>query len=285
MRNSILTRPEPRALAGETRVQYEDGSSEAFEPSILPETAVCNNRVVVYVDGIRYMKSSQQADIRTLFHGAADDTSLLHVDQPVVAVHEGVGRGLSDPERIVQDFAILKLLQGGKQDPGLIQTLYDLDPAVRSLHDVVQQSLEAGHDVLLAAHSGGGTETAAALTVLANEDGGRYQAAIRDHVRLLQIAPAASMPDFLLAGVRQENLYYTDSQNDPAYGAFHTFVPPEHPKQALSNAVESLLDVTPRALQRHSPYYIFAHNGSGGASSIQAFVDGAPNGGDHSFLD
>jgi hypothetical protein len=298
IRDSLLVAPEPAVLQGQVYTHDPDGTTHALAMSgetrptagpagpDIPASAVRNNRVVIYVDGIRYMRSSQQADIGKLLQSTGDDASLAHVDQPVVGIHEGVGQGLlSDPLRIVSDFVFLKAIQGGNSTAGQIAAIYANDPAVKSLHDEVRQSLEAGRDVLLAAHSGGGTETALALTLLSQEEDGRFAAAVGDHVRVLQIAPAASLQDFQWAGVRPENIYYTDSRSDPAYGAFHVFVPPDDAAQMVTNALSALVDVKPSALERHSPYYIFAHNRADGESSIQQFIDGAPNGGDHSFTD
>jgi hypothetical protein len=140
--------------------------------------------------------------------------------------------------------------------------------------------------VLLAAHSGGGAETAVALTILEHEDGGRFAKSIGDHVRLLEAAPAASFKDFELAGVRPENIYYTASDKDPVYKAFGTFVPPNSWAQTATNALHAIAAMTHSgAFAHHSPYNIFAHNVTDGQSAIQHFIDGAKNGGEHVFSD
>ena len=152
---------------------------------------------------------------------------------------------------------------------------------MKSVHDEILQCLKAGHDVTLAAHSGGGAESALALTILKREG---YGQAIADHVRLLEFAPAAAPEDFTLAGMKAENLYYTGSHQDPVWALFHNYVQPPLQPQVLANVLRALNDLAhPDAVQYHSPYYIFANNETpGGKSAIQQFLNGGA-GGDHSF--
>ena len=58
------------------------------------------------------------------------------------------------------------------------------DPAVQTTCAVLRQALDQGRDVLLLPHSGGGTESALALNLLA----GDYRDQIQDHVKVVSLA-------------------------------------------------------------------------------------------------
>ncbi|MHB2017693.1 MAG: hypothetical protein ACYCW6_12155 [Candidatus Xenobia bacterium] len=262
-------------------VTLRNGGQTSPDGSDIPADAVRNNRVFMFVDGIHTTLQGMEKYGTDLFE-TANNPARTDVKQPIIGIHEGVGLSYIDEMlRILNDFEAIKAYQAGIAVPGLDKLAYKQDPAVKSVHDEILQSLQAGHDVTLAAHSGGGAESALALTILQHEG---YGQAIADHVRLVEFAPAAAPEDFTLAGVRPENLYYTGSHQDPVWALFHNYVQPPLEPQAFPNILRALNDLAhPGAVQYHSPYYIFANNETAdGQSMIQQFLDGAP-GGDHSF--
>lgn len=252
----------------------------------IPAEAVKDNRVVIYVDGIHQDRGTQQDQIHRLLqappthpdHGAS-------VEQPVIGIHEGVGRTFAaDLGRITMDWLYLKGVQThGVPVDWLRDKIYLFDPVVKSVHDEIRQSLEAGRDVQLVAHSGGGQETALALNMISREEHGRFKDAIRDHVRVLALAPAAAPQDYEAAGVKPENLLYTGSRQDPLWNFAHHFI---HPVcvpcnlPAVAAGLKTLWMLTHfNGLPYHSPDYIFWQNlQPNGSSRINDFLAGAPGG-------
>lgn len=292
------TPKEPTALHGLVYQRYEDGHvtvlKHAWEttPGVpcsgpdIPSDAVRNNRVFIYVDGIHQSLADQQDQMHRLFQAPRDNPKHgAAIDQPAIGIHEaaGINAGL-DGARIAADLTWLKALQGGYLPTSWIEKgAFRTDAAVRSVHNEVRQSLEAGRDVQIALHSGGGAETALALTLLAKEGGGRWKNAIAEHVRVLALSPAAAVKDFELAGVKADNIYYTASTKDPLYRLAHKYVAPWQMPLLAVRAVSvgiSLLfnhDVLPY----HSHDYIFWRNMQpNGEQPIQTYLDGG-RGGEH----
>lgn len=292
-------KPEEAHLFGRVHVRYPDGRSKVLahrgettpdatspEDADIPEEAVVNNRVVLFVDGIQESLPAQTRCMGRLFQSPAEnDYRGIDVGQAVVGVHEGVGKSrAADLRRIVGDVFLLKGLQTpflrAEHAAALVATR---DPAVKALHDEVRQSLELGRDVLIACHSGGGAETALALTILAKEDHGRFRKDIREHVRVLSLSGAVSPRDYELAGVKRANIHYTASVNDPLYLFAKNYLHPLNPIAdipVLVNGIHALYRVaTGQGLPCHSADYIFAHSRhDDGFEPIQAFVDGAKGG-------
>ncbi|HEY3999753.1 MAG TPA: hypothetical protein VGO93_12845 [Candidatus Xenobia bacterium] len=263
-------------LDGQDKVLRFSGQTSP-DGTDIPVDAVSNDRVFIYVDGIHTSQPGESADIQGLF--LSPDRTRCNIEQPAIGIQEGVGKDIvADGVRITKDFEILKGLQSGLNVDVLRKAVYDVDPAVKSVHDEIRQSLDAGRNVQVALHSGGGAETAVALTLLAKEDGGRFAPAIRQHVRVLAMAPAAAPEDFTRAGVQPGNLLYTGSHQDPVYHLFHNFVQPGHQGPFLKDALQALeLGLQPGNIDFHNPYYIFDHNlGTDGTSDIQRYLDGAP---------
>lgn len=290
---------EPPEVRGVVFEQYEDGRVQILkrqweqQPDIppggqpdIPADAVRDNRVVIYTDGIQQGIWNQKDQIRRLLqaprqhpdHGGS-------VDQPVIGIHEGKHLHARDAiKRIAMDWTYLKALQGRfVPEPWVHKKIFTADPVVKSVHHQIRQSLQAGRDVQLVAHSGGGAETALALTMLSREDGGRWKNVIKNHVRVLAMAPAVSKKDYELAGVKPENVFYTGSANDPLYHWASHYVTPA---LAMSNlptlkaGIESLLMLRDRdPLPYHAPDYIFWRNVQpDGTQRIQTYLDGGPGG-------
>jgi hypothetical protein len=292
---------EPAALHGEVYEHFADGRTTllaapgATVPDLpssgaptIPDEAVKDGRVVIYVDGIQESEAAQCTKIANLLQAPASPDSFgCDVGQPVIAIHEGVGRTVvSDLGRITYDLLQLKRSQTSLGRPeAQLQAVAKHDPAVKAIHDEIRQSLEAGREVTLVSHSGGGCETALALTLLEHEEGGRFKQSIADHVRLLELSPAASSRDFILAGVKPENLYHTGSRKDPLWQFASHYVNPCNPFANLMVAVGGAESLYHLATNYHGPYhdpnYIFWKNvDPSGMQPIQAFLDGGP-GGEH----
>jgi len=291
-RNLSLTPAESPEVHGLVYEQYADGRVTVLKhaphttPDIpstgpdIPADAVKDNRVFIYVDGIHQDLACQHDQIHRLLQAPRKDPSQgVSADQPVIGIHEaaGVNAGI-DGTRIALDLGWLKALQGHFLPMSIIRTAaFRSDMAVKSVHDEVKQSLAAGRDVQIALHSGGGAETALALNLIAREDGGRWKNVIRDHVRILALAPAASFKDFEVAGVKKDSIYYTASQHDPVYKLAHAYVPPSQMAVLLarSTAVGVHLLFNPDVGPVHAPDYIFWRNMEpDGSQPIQAFLDG-----------
>jgi hypothetical protein len=289
---------EPRALHGLVFEQYADGRvvelkhAEETTPDVppggpdIPADAVHNSRVVIYVDGIHELISTQHDNIHRLLQAPRNDPKHgASVDQPVIGIHEATGLNAgTDGTRIAIDLAWLKALQGKYLPTSWVRkACFRSDPPIRSVHNEIKQSLEAGREVQIALHSGGGPETAVALTLLAREDGGKWKNAIRNHVRILAMAPACSNKDFELAGVKSENIYYTASEHDPVYRFAHKYVAPKNQVLLAARAarVGAELLFNRESIPYHAPDYIFWRNVQpDGKQRIQAFLDGGP-GGEH----
>lgn len=269
---------------GEVNVLKLSGQTRPELPADIPASAVnADNRVVIYVDGIHQELSEQKRQIRSFMQGQASTGA--DVGQSVIGIHEGAGKsGLHDGARIGKALFMLKLVQNRLVPlEWASKQIYKIDPAIKSVHDEVKQSLLAGRKVQLITHSGGGAETATALHLLARE-GMKQQ--IGDNVRVLSMASAAAHKDFTKAGVKEDNLYYTGSQNDPVYSIFRHFLGPFNICSGVGFAVDAARygwqalrgkDI-PVVYHYHSPDYIFDRNMSEGSQRIQKFLNGGPGG-------
>lgn len=250
----------------------------------IPRDAVKDNRVVIFVDGIHQDIDTQKDQIHRLFQAPRNDPKHgAACEQPVIGIHEAAGINAgADGTRIAIDLAWLKALQGRYLPTAWVhKACFQSDAAVRSVHNEIKQSLEAGRDVQIALHSGGGAETALALTLLSKENGGQWKPEISKHVRVLAMAPACSRKDFELAGVKPDNIYYTASRNDPVYRFSKDFVPPTNQGllalRAARVGVQLLFDRS--TIPYHAPDYIFWRNlQPDGTQRIQAYLDGGPGG-------
>ena len=270
--------------AGDTTVLKTSGQTIPELPADIPASAVNRDgRVVIYVDGIHQELPEQKRQIKYFLHGQG--TGGANVGQSVVGIHEGAGKsGFRDGLRIAKVLGMLKLVQNRVVPlEWASKQIYKIDPAIKSVHDEVKQSLLAGRKVQLVCHSGGGAETATALTLLAREG---MQGEIADNVRLLSTASAAAHKDFTKAGLKAENILYTGSKNDPVYYMFRHYLGP----LSIPSAVGFVADVArymyhlvtdetqETAYHFHSPDYIFAQNAQTDNRLIQKFLDGGPGG-------
>lgn len=196
----------------------------------LPASAVANNRVVIGVEGIGDQINTYSDWTHAYMQHTGPGT--FNVGQPVETVHEGELPTLgAEVNRSTQDIASTKVIEnGGHVNPS---EAYANDPAVKTLHDVIQQQLDAGHDVVLVPHSGGGPESALALNMLSQQG---YHAQIGQHVRVMSLAGAAAPQDYADAGVQPQNILYTASHQDPIGNFGRTYIDPANPQSVIKAA-------------------------------------------------
>ena len=275
---------EPPELKGVVFRQDPDGSHQILrysgettpDGSDLPADVIVDNEVLIYVDGIGQRLREHQRQIRAVIHGADLPGGL---NRPVIGVHEGAGPStLADVARIGRNITFTKALQWGIFNKDWVKkAAFNNDPAVQSVYNLVRQSLAAGVQVTLMTHSGGGAETALALTLLSREE--NFKEAIQDSVRVLSTASAASQKDFLDAGVRSENLYYTGSTRDAVYRGFRHHIHQSKWWTSLPTA----LDAGVAALKAqgamglfHSVDYIFHNHETTEGNRLENFLRGGP---------
>ncbi len=253
-------RPEPRKLCGAVFLQQPDGSVTLQKGAELPAGAVRDNRVIVYVDGIHQSFPEQQRQIREL---------MSDLGQPVVGVHEGSGTTiLHDSRRQAKNLVYLKSLQNDLEDAHSLRSrVFHNDPAVKSVFNLLRQGLDAGRDITLVTHSGGGIEAALALHMLADKG---YTEKIESQLRVLSLASGVSPEDFQTAGVKSEHLYYTGSDADLAFQLARHFLPVAVPG-ALGGALSWLLERPADEVLAHSPDYLFEANGK---TALENFMTG-----------
>lgn len=256
---------------GPTRLIADNGQTSATTND-LPASAVQNNRVIIAVDGIG-------ENLNGSIHGLlqSNQPGSVNVGQPVVDVHEGVGpTRQADYGRVIKDLGYIKTMQaGGSVDT---QAVYQNDPAVKAVHDEVKTQLDAGHDVVLIPHSGGGPESALALNILAHEDGGHYQGLISQHVRVMELAAAASPGDYQSAGVQAQNIFYGGDHTDPVVMLAQSDINPANPGPGLAQLGQAFGEVagmTTSGHDVHSAEHVFHIEGQ---QRMASFLDGGPGG-------
>lgn len=280
---------EPPELRGVVFEQWPDGRAQILrysgettpEGPDLPADAVVDNEVVFYVDGIGQRLSEHQRQIRSVLHGGQSESANL--SRPILGIHEGAGRStMHDIVRIGKAMALTKSLQYDLAPLDWVRSkAYQVDPSVHSIHNLLRQALVAGHQVTLMCHSGGGAQTALALSILAREEDGRWTEKISDQVRILSLAGAASEQDFKMAGIKSENLLYTGSGRDPVYSAFRNHLGPYSWKsnfKAVYDAAQAGLNYLREKKIYHAPDYLFAQHQQTEGNRLEAFLLGGPGG-------
>ena len=196
-----------------------DPQSKLPMPAPFPESAVRRNKIVFFVNGIDTTVQEQTGEVRGVLMDQAQKNYGAALDQPVVAIHHAKdASAFHSIGRIRKDFQILKSLQTRWTDPERAAAqAYTIDPTVKVIHDQVQAALDAGHDVQLVSHSGGNAQTALALMLLSQENGGRYRPQITQHVRVLMLSGVVSRTDVAMAGVPFKNVLQAGSQFDPLW--------------------------------------------------------------------
>jgi hypothetical protein len=238
----------------------------------VPDDCVKNNLVVLLTEGIGDNIPGYARETYELLQSNSKPWS-MDLGQPILAVHEGTeGKTGRDVKRIARDGQIAKRLELGRKVD--VDKIYQHDPAIKTLVDVIGQQLDAGHDLLLVPHSGGGPENAVALNLLAQQG---YQDKIHDHVRVLSLAGAAAPQDYVMAGVDEKNIYHTANHQDVVGQVGSIYMDPKHPSTFLrvaSVVAKHAREKTPR----HNNGFVFEDNLQNGHNYIKEFVEGGEGG-------
>jgi hypothetical protein len=265
---------------GTVRVLRYSGETSPTSPPDIGEDAAGDGQVFLSVNGIDQDWVSHRQQITDWYHGGFA-ISGAHLDRPIIGIHEGDRKGAADVLRILKNTLILKTFQGGM---GSLETIreaaYANDPSVKTIHDQVRQSLAVGRQVTLMAHSGGGSQVALALTLL-SEEGGEWQQAISDRVRVMGTAATTTRQDLRRAGVEEDNIFLTYSKRDSVPGFYTTPTSMTRPFSILRAAGRGLflrLRETLKPGPWHEGHYIFEHNMTERGSRIDAFLQGGGGG-------
>ncbi|HEY3997744.1 MAG TPA: hypothetical protein VGO93_02685 [Candidatus Xenobia bacterium] len=247
---------------GETRPDGHD----------IPDDAVVNHRVILLTEGI----GDDIQDYTRLMRGLMQSTDQpfdINVHQPLLSIHEGTSaKGDKDVERIAHDILLVKRLErGDRVDPA---HAFKVDPAVQTIVNVVRQGLDAGHDMLLVPHSGGGPENALALHLLAQEG---YKDAIGQHVRVLSLAGVLTPTDYHQAGVKPGHVYYTADHRDAIGGLGTIYIDPDKP-DSIIHAAEEMKKNAHNHPTYHNNDDNFRDNTKNGHNQIVDFINGGPGG-------
>ncbi len=261
-----------------TLLRYSGETSPVSPPDIGDDAAV-DGHVFFSVNGIGQDWKGHRQQIKDWFHGGFD--SGANLERPIIGIHEGDRHPVLDGARVIKNTLLLKTLQAGASSETIKRAAYYNDPSVKTIYDQMRQSLTAGRQITLMAHSGGGSQVALAMSILAKEEDGLWQAVVNDKVRVMATAATASREDFLQAGIREENLFMTGSAKDPVPGFYQTHIEFRRPWTA-AKAIGQGVSKIPGLILNPGPYhdgqYIFDHNWTPEGSRIATFLDGGPGG-------
>lgn len=281
--------PDPPELRGALFQQEPDGTVKILRtsgqtspdgPPDIPIEALHQGEVFLSVNGIDQDWQGHQQQIKDWYHGGFSNGA--NWNRPVIGIHEGDRPGAADIGRVFKNTMLLKRLQAHLGTVEAVkQAAYNNDPSVKAIHDQVRQSLAAGRQVTLMAHSGGGSQVALALTLLSREGEGAWADEITSKVRVMGTAATATRGDFERAGVKDENLFLTSSQNDAVPAFYRTDTDLKNPISLLRGGVRGLSLYVKNKFQLgqwHEGHYIFSQNDRPGGNRIVDFLNGAPGG-------
>lgn len=265
---------------GTVKVLRYSGQTSPTSPPDVGEDAAAGGEVFISVNGIDQDWASHRQQIRDWYHGGFSTGA--NWQRPIVGVHEGDRKGAADTLRVFKNTLILKTLQGGLGSlEGIRQAAYANDPSVKTIHDQLRQSLAVGRRVTLMAHSGGGSQVALALSLLAREKDGLWEDAISQDVRVMATAATCTRDDLRQAGVSDCNIFMTYSNKDSVPGFYRS---PTSLLRPLSVARAAARGLYLRAWEKlrpgpwHQGHYIFQHNMTAEGSRIVKFLEGGPGG-------
>lgn len=215
--------------------------------SDIPASAVKDNRVVIGFEGI---EGGQRSYVNTFGNLFNSDKGAVNLNQDFLMIHEGNReRAIDDIGRILHDDLTMKEVQLGHVPS--MASIAKSDPAVVTGYNVIKQALDADHQVMIFAHSGGGAEADLALNLLSHNG---YKDKIHDDVKIMIMAGAASAPDAVKAGVQEGNALYVGMDEDVVAGLGHTWIDPSHPVAGLKELYNSVTHATDFSLGKwHSP--------------------------------
>lgn len=262
---------------GEVEVLKYSGQTDPNSAPDIPPDAVTPKGVYISVDGIGQDWNTHRQQIADWFHGGADYG--VKLPGPVIGIHEGEGKNsLSDGLRILRNTCYIKTLQSKLRSPDALRdAVYANDPSVKAIHDQLCQSLRVGRQVTLMAHSGGASQVALALTLLAEDSRTDWKPLISEKVRVLGTAPAAHRKDLEKAGVESDKIMITGSVKDPVYRFYRNFLNPRNPLTHMKFLADGLSASVQFALDRgpfHQGEYVFSQNIDGGEHRIGQFLQG-----------
>ena len=264
-------------ISGEVEILKYSGETDPDSSPDIPPDAVTSRGVYISVDGIGQDWNTHRQQIADWFHGGADYG--VKIAGPVIGIHEGEGKNsLSDGLRILKNTVYTKALQSKLRSPDSLRaSVYADDPSVKAIYDQLSQSLRVGREVTLMAHSGGASQVALALTLLAQDSRTDWKPLIAEKVRVLGTAPAAHRQDLEAAGVESDKIMITGSVKDPVYRFYRNFLNPKKPLTLLSFLADGLSASLQFALNRgpfHQGEYIFSQNIDEGNHRIGQFLEG-----------
>jgi hypothetical protein len=284
-REIYLPQEEPPNLKGLLFMQKRDetvevlrysGESSPETPPDIPDEAVIDGRVYISVDGIGQNWDKHRSQIRDWFHGGADYG--VKIPGPVIGIHEGEGKSsLHDGVRVFKNTLFTKALQKGVSPDTVREKIYHNDPSVKAIHDQLAQSLRVGREVTLMAHSGGGSQVALALALMAQDENNDWKPAISEKVRVLGTASAGHRKDLEWARVASDNIMMTGSERDPVYRFYRNHIDVEKPwtlLRFLSDGVGGAIKFALKPGPFHQGEYIFAQNINGESHRIGDFLSG-----------
>lgn len=262
---------------GEVEILKYSGQTDPRSSPDIPPDAVTPRGVFISVDGIGQDWNTHRQQIAHWFHGGADYG--VKLPGPVIGIHEGEGKNsLSDGWRILKNTVYTKALQSDIKSPDSIrESVYANDPSVKAIHDQLSQSLRVGREVTLMAHSGGASQVALALTLLAKDSQTDWKPLISEKVRVLGTAPAAHRKDLEKAGVDSDKIMITGSVQDPVYRFYRNYLNPKNPLTLLRFLADGLSASVQFALNRgpfHQGEYVFSMNIVEGKHQIGEFLEG-----------
>ncbi|HEY4002026.1 MAG TPA: hypothetical protein VGO93_24340 [Candidatus Xenobia bacterium] len=239
----------------------------------IPADAVVNNRVVIGVEGINSDPSYYTNAFTHLMEHAGPGTTNL--GQPILMVHEGIDKNLGQSlVRMGADYLAMKAIEGGHTPS--VEGIFKRDPAVQTTYNMLKQSLDQGHQVLVLAHSGGGMISALTLNLLSRAEGGKYQPLIHQNVRTFSMAGAGAPQDYVDAGQKPENVLYVGDHRDAVAIFGDDYVDPHHPLQGIETLArrvhEGGIDFSLGAV--HDVNNIFPES----QAQVLSFLAGGPGG-------
>ena len=265
---------------GTVKILRTSGQTSPTSPPDIGQDAAANGEVFISVNGIDQDWAGHRQQIKDWYHGGFSTGA--NWNRPIIGIHEGDRKTASDQVRILKNTLILKVLQSGFAPVDTVKkAAYQNDPSVKTIYDQLRQSLEVGRKVTLMAHSGGGSQVALAMSILAREKDGLWEDAIGDKVRVMATAATATRDDLVRAGVKEENVFMTYSKKDAVPGFYRTPTDLRRPFSLLRAGVRGgylRLREKMNPGPWHQGHYIFEHNMTPQGSRIVNFLEGGKSG-------
>jgi hypothetical protein len=265
---------------GTVKILRTSGQTSPISPPDIGDDAAVGGEVFISVNGIDQDWAGHRQQIKDWYHGGFSTGA--NWSRPIIGIHEGDRKGVSDQVRILKNTLLLKTLQAGLASVERVRkAAYANDPSVKTIYDQLRQSLAVGRQVTLMAHSGGGSQVALAMSLLAQEQDGLWEGAIGSQVRVMATAATATRDDLRQAGLLDKNMFMTYSKRDSVPGFYRTPTDLRRPSSLLRAGVRGL-SLFAREKMRpgpwHQGHYIFGQNMTPDGSRIVQFLEGGRGG-------